>query len=470
MNPGGTGSGGLLDASLIARIWSAPAACSDAITGALLPARLCRDPLMPLLMCAGAIALLALAYRTENPLLLVGFMLYAIGCAAPHFGLLFLPAMAIFTPRIALSPLGDELLYLRLDHLACAGMLLAVLRATWGQPHRNTPHRHALRPAPFHRALLLFLCAVTLSALAGLAQGTLLHAAGPLLYLANLYYVALVLILAHTLAPSLDDSALYAWLLPVIAAACCGISESIYPLEDLPAGAYRTFERGWVDGAANHFAGSFVFGAAIGIALMRMQRWFALGLLTAIASVWALDGTGSKTGFAALLAVAATYAWLWLPRLRAPMLLCAALLLLLWGDDIFFRLSRPGSSFHDRMVAWKTALLAFRDYPLLGLGLAARHRSYYDSQYFQLLAECGLAGLLAFLCLLSTLLRALRPASGAAPDARLLQHGAIAATVGMGVHSIASVAFFITIIAVPFTWIVGLILARQGQRSCGGTP
>ena len=178
-------------------------------------------------------------------------------------------------------------------------------------------------------------------------------------------------------------------------------------------------------------------------------------------SVAALFGTHSREGFVALgvslsvLFLAQYPRWIWV---AVPAALAFAVLVL---PEWFYDLSRPGGSLFSRLVAWKSALSTFWERPLLGLGLGARHRSFYDNQYVMLVAEAGLVGFCAFVLWLATLVRQLywtwRGQGAGGP----LSLGILAGTLGIAVQSGAAICFMVTVIAGPLLWMAGYALSVE---------
>jgi O-antigen ligase len=116
---------------------------------------------------------------------------------------------------------------------------------------------------------------------------------------------------------------------------------------------------------------------------------------------------------------------------------------------------------YDRLVAWKSALSTVPDFPLIGLGAGARHRSYYDNQYVMTLAESGLLGLGALLILLLGLAATLAQARRA--WASPLGTGALAALAAVATHSMATGSLIVTMVGGPLFWVCG-VAARMGAR------
>lgn len=405
---------------------------------------------LPLLLAGGALLACAGAFTGNPPAALLG-LTFAGAALLPRQALLALPALFIWGPRLNLAAAGDEILFLRLDQAAVAGLL------AFAAFHP----RGALRSPPAHTAFLAFLIALALSVAVGLARGALTTPLSSLLYLGQWLEFYAVYVLAFSLGPRIQGAAVYAWALPLIALAAYGLAEAAWPYYEVPGVRYRTFERVWFPGQANHAAGLFALATVSGLALAATARYRALGLSLALLSTLALWPTGSRSGalawmagIGALLLIAAPPARWWLPPLGI-VALCA--IPAAWWQ----RFAMPGSSMYDRLVAWKSALSTVDTYPLFGLGAGARHRSYYDNHYLMTLAESGAVGLACLLLLLVGIARALGHAEGGNPWWRL---GALAGLAALSVHALATATFVVTLAAGPFFWYCGMVLAPADDQ------
>ena len=371
-------------------------------------------------------------------------VVFLLGLHRPVWTLALTPALLIWGPKLNLAVMGDEAFFFRLDQAAIAGMLVAAAI-------RN---REAPVSPPAHAALLLFLMALPLSVVAGVGQGTLETGASAVLYLGQWLTWYALLLAASTFGHALGGRAVYAWALPLIALAAYGLTESLWPLYAESGVRYRIFERGYFPGQANHVGGLLALATVTGLALARERRFRVLGFVLALGATAALPATGSRSGMVAWTAGIAAWLLLRRPALRwwLPPLGVAAFFAL--PPSLGYRLSAPGSSMYDRLVAWKSALSTLPDYPLLGLGAGARHRSYYDSQYLMTLAESGAVGLVLLLCFLVLLAVALNRsrALGQSP----LAAGATAGVVVLAVHGLATASLVVTLVGGPFFWLCGV--------------
>ncbi len=377
-----------------------------------------------------------------------------LAAAYPILGVALLPAALLWSPRIEVFGWSGENVFVRLDQCLVLGLLL----------HAALTKRLLPRDTPLLAWQALFLCACAASVTAGLLQDTLPSVGLAGLYLGQLLHLAILFAAAYAFAPRLGRWGVYAFVLPIIAAGAYGLAEQHNPYMHAETFAYRTFERGWFDGQANHFAGVFVLASAMGLALAALPRWRALGIATVVLSILGLAGTHSREGVVALGAALACLALIRWPRLWLLAALAALAAAIHVSGEPWHRASMPGGSLFDRLLAWKAGLSTLGQFPLLGLGLGARHRSYYDNQYVFLLAECGAMGLAAFAAWWACLGRALR--HGAAWDSLrgVLCAGALAGLGGMAVQGMAASCCIITVIAGPLYWLSGYALGLEEEN------
>jgi len=390
----------------------------------------------------------------------------------PRATLLLLPALFIWAPRLNLAVAGDEQLFVRLDQAALAGILSYIVLHPRGQ----------FRTPPAHTAFLAFLMILGASVVVGSLRGTLATPHSSLLYLGQwLEFYALYVVaysLAHRwnkqaetseepLAPSMFGRKagpvtwlVYAWALPLVALGVYGLAEHAWPYYEVAGVRYRTFERIWFPGQANHAGGLFALATATGLAMATQPRFRALGLCVAVLSTLALFPTGSRSGVVAWAAGLGALLLIYIPATRwwLPPLglvgLCAI------PTSWWRQMAVPGSSMHDRLIAWKSALSTVDSYPVLGLGAGARHRSYYDNHYLMTLSESGVTGLTLLALLLIFLALALAHGTSARFRMGWWQAGALAGLFALAIHALATATFIVTMVAGPFFWLCGIALAQ----------
>lgn len=407
-----------------------------------------------ILSSGGAITIaLAMIGGSSSSVALVAVFLLALH--APVLALGLTPALLLAGPKLPIAQVGDEMLFLRLDQAAIAGMVVACL------VRRERP----LRTPHCHNVLILFLGAIVASMITGVLQHTLTTPASAVLYLGQWITWYSLYVVAFNLAPHLGNRAVYAWALPLIALAAYGLAEYVWPYYENPGIRYRTFERGYFPGQANHAGGLFALATVTGVALMISSRHRLLGLVLAILPTLALVTTASRSGAVAWAAGLAALGLLYVPALRWWLPPGAVVGMAAVPTGIWYAWSAPGSSMYDRLVAWKSALSTVTDYPLLGLGAGARHRSFYDNQYFMTLAESGAVGLLLWLFFLMALTKALAHGRKESVAVRWMATGAVAALVVAATHGLATASFIVTLVAGPFFWLCGVTLGRVADRA-----
>ncbi len=375
-----------------------------------------------------------------------------VALTAPVPALAALPALFIWAPRLTLGQGGGEDIFLRLDQFVVAGLLL-----------RGLLHpAERLASPPANTAFLLFLTTIALSVTVGLVQGTLAAPVSALLYMAQWLEFYGLYVAAWNFAPRIQSLAPYAWALPLVALAGYGLAEYAWPCSEDPDVRYRTFERLLFPGQANHAAGLFALAVATGLGLALNPRFRALGIALAILSTLAIVPTGSRSGAVAWAAGIAAFMLIHVPAFRWWLLPLGVLGLAAVPGRFWAAHSAPGTSMHDRLVAWKSALSTLDLYPLLGLGAGARHRSYYDNHYLMTLAESGLVGMILLLILLFSLARALGHAS--TRTAGWPAAGALAGLAALVVHGLATATFIVTMTAGPLFWYLGVALNQREEN------
>ena len=401
---------------------------------------------------AAGVSVVALAVAPGSRLLVCALLLSAaVSYARPLVGVAGLPLALMWSPKVPLWIASGEGVFVRLDHAVVAGILLSMMS-------EKRPREGGMAVP-----LLLLLCALAASALAGILRGTAPAPMLTLLYLGQMCHLALVFVLAYHFGRHLGPPGAYAWALPLVALAMFGIVEALAPASSMPVHNDRTFERVWFHGQANHVGGLLAFGAAVGVALLREPRWRCLGATLALLACLALAGTRSREGMAALAAALWCLAFCRFPLAATAALVLAGLGLLMLPDQTWSGILSPGSSLYARVVHWKGALSSVTAHPVLGLGLGARHRQFYDNQYLMMLAEGGLLSLVAFAGWLAVLMRALWQGSGTRGLGGALCCGAFAGLVGVAVQSGAAVCFVVTILAGPVYWLAGYALSFQEE-------
>ena len=123
------------------------------------------------------------------------------------------------------------------------------------------------------------------------------------------------------------------------------------------------------------------------------------------------------------------------------------------------------SSSSARLSSWTSGLEAFTRHPFLGWGITGY--GFLDAQYFRVLVELGLIGLIAFAALLAATGRTFHLAFRRLSDPlhRGLALGMAAAFGGLVFHAIGANTFILIRIMEPFWLLTGLVLAAMSMEA-----
>ena len=123
-----------------------------------------------------------------------------------------------------------------------------------------------------------------------------------------------------------------------------------------------------------------------------------------------------------------------------------------------------------RLLSFGQALEGWRERPLLGWGVTGF--KFMDAQYARVLAETGVIGLVTFLWLVWSVLRAGLAARRTllVPEDRGLAVGFVAGTVGLLVHAIGSNTFVIVRIMEPFWLFAGIVTMLPTLQAAPTSP
>lgn len=373
---------------------------------------------------------------------------YALPVAAAYL----LPAALIWPLGIPLFQGAGESFMVSPAHLIVYG---AAIRLT----AQNREGRLEGSPLSPYAA---FLIAAAASIVVGLVRGTLSSIEWSAVYLAQLVFLAGAFLVALHYGARHPKASIYAWSIPVLAVAAYGVAEAQFPFEFTGPEPYRTYERFPFDGDANHIAGLLAVGFCFGLGLAMSRTHVVLGVALVGVCLAAIAGAHSQSGSLALLIGASVFFASIRPRVFlfvTPLALLLALTgLVVYWESVF----APGSSMYDRLLAWQSAMSSVADHPVLGIGLGARHRSFYDNQYVMFVAETGLGGLSLFCVWLAFLFRAIFQQTVTTDDRahQWIARGVLAGFVALVIQSGAASAFVVTAMAGPMYWIAGFVLAR----------
>jgi len=436
------------------RAWwnQAPVPCSLVETSAVFQMlhRLGHGPaLLVACLLAAAPTVTPLPWSTAGILLLAAATAYGL----PGIATATLPFFLLWAPKLSIAGTGNEVVFVRIDHALVLAILLRALQ------------EKTLRTDRVLLPIVAFIMATCVSIITGTLSGTLNGAVAALFYLIQLLYLSGIFIAASTYGTRFPKLGIYSWAYAILTITAYGIAEMIHPVEGVPDGVYRTYERFYFDGQANHVAGLLACGTVTGLALMKTARWRGLGLVLAISGPIAMLGTHSREGFIALAVMLASFVLLPRPRVFLTVLVVTMVAGVMTCGPVLNALAVPGSSFFDRVLNWHAALEAFSHHPLVGLGLGAWHRNSYDNQYIMWLTETGLIGTIVFALWILVLLRKFWQNRNQPGVAGALGVGAFCALAGISVQGLAAVVFIVTILAGPLYWLLGLACAHSETPS-----
>jgi hypothetical protein len=380
----------------------------------------------------------------------------------------------VFSPKLPLPWLSANPASLYLSDFALAAILLAALI-------RVSPPGLRRISSSLDTPILVYLIVAALSTIRGVLIHTidnplmgLFHFVKRIEYF-SIYYLALYHIVSkerakfHVLSILAAGSLLGAY----------GIYEHFHPLVFTPYSAYRIYERGWFQGQANHFAGLLLISICVAVSLALYSRTIFEKARYCLASLVMLPAFLWTYSRQAYLAGAAAIAGLIFLKKRRYLLTAALLLLAVFiscPPEIKQRIASIGyaiksenayySSWGGKLWAWRMELPDFLRYPVLGIGLGARHRAMYDSQYVMELCEAGLAGFLCFGWLILEVLRLLAQSWRRQTDAFIkgLSLGALAGFAGITLQAAASSLFIVTRVAGPLWFLVGIVAVFRDDR------
>ncbi|MDA1044266.1 MAG: O-antigen ligase family protein [Verrucomicrobia bacterium] len=333
-----------------------------------------------------------------------------------------------------------------------------------------------LQASPMDRFVALFLLVVAISIMRGTIIGTVATPLTAILYLMKIVQYFMTFYAVLSLVESRAD---IASLVRVMIA--CAMAVALYALLEYwrpfphPFHSaffyYRGFERGLYYREANHMAAFLMFSAALclGLTLEVRRRLVIAGLSVAfILMVVGMSLSYSRTAYVALasavaVAVALRYRWRgWVSTLiilsgcivfapsetqRRLLTLPAALI----GED---------SSMIDRFGRAQKALSVVPEFPLLGVGVGARNRAFYENVYVWLISEAGIIGLLLYLVIIVQLYVVAvavwrRHTEGWCRGFAL---GYVAGLTGLLMTGNTLVVFLLTRVATPFWFATGLLV------------
>jgi O-antigen ligase len=413
------------------------------------------------------------------PLLGVGaVLLFLAALLNAEAGLMILILSMLFSPEIPLGGAGGSGLegsrnvVLRSDDL-----VLLLVGFAWLARMAIYKDLGAVRRTHLNAAIAVFVSCCLVSTLLGIEAGRVSTLVG-LCYVAKyIEYFIIFFITVNYVRDDLQFRRLLAAVLATAALIC------VYGFWQIPSGVRPSAPFEGAHGEPNTLGGYLVliFCVACAIALSVPERpWRRRCTVLALACLPPLLATLSRSSWLALAAALLVLLGLSAARRRlaAAAIVGAALLFFLQPESVGERVAytfegqahgsvRIGSMHLDpsssaRISSWGDALHAFARHPVAGWGVTGY--GFLDAQYFRILVELGLVGLVAFLCLLGTTMRLFRVASvqASSPLHRGLAMGMTAALAALMVHAVGANTFMLIRIMEPFWLLTGLVVAAHG--------
>jgi len=374
---------------------------------------------------------------------------------------------ASFSFKIFIDNIGNESLFIKFDDIALIFLMLFSLIKIkeWKTTSLDLP-------------IIIFILFCIISIFRGILINSIPSLSISILYLLKIIHYLLLFYFMFNFLNKKEDALFYLRIVFITAVliGIYGIIEHFYRYPYYPFTYpffYRIYERGYFYYEAKHFAtylmfiSSLIFGLLVfnNKDLLKKVGLIAVFLLLCIPLFW----TYSRSTYIALVLSLLVISGM---RSKKVFTITAILFLL-------FLLFLP-PSIKDRIYSIKTALLSdnpysssfayrvqymryafetIKQYPLLGIGLAARNRVFYENQFIMFISEIGLLGLLPFMSIILIILKTAISLYKSAEDKLIkgFSAGYIGGLFGLLFESNALVVFLVSRIMIPF-WIITAIM------------
>jgi O-antigen ligase len=351
-------------------------------------------------------------------------------------------------------------------------LLLVIIGVAWLAKVSVHKQLGLILRTPLNTAIAVYAVVICSATMLGMAAGRVRPMLG-LLFVGKYleYFVIYFLVVNHTR----DRRALARML---ITAGATAVLVALVALVQIPSGERVTAPFEGPTGEPNTLGGYLVLMMAVvgGMALEAPRRAtrLALGALVALLAIPLLY-TLSRSSWLAVGATALVLLAVTRRRrlLLGVLILAASLLWLATPGEVVERVSYTFTEHREsvqvgavvldpsasgRIRSWVEVFEGFSRLPLLGHGVTGY--GFIDAQYFRILAETGLLGLLAFGGMIFLLARHTWRASSTltSPLWRGMSAGFLAAVAGLLVHAVGANTFVIVRIMEPFWLFAGLVM------------
>lgn len=412
---------------------------------------------------------------------ILGFLPSVTGSRAgrPAARMAVLAACAVVPVLSALYPkwqlvYGRDPLFIRPeDPVVLLLLLMTIARGRW-------------RPTALDLRVLLFLLACSLSIITGFVVGTMQRPVFSLLYLFKLIEYFAIGYIALNWIDSEDDARglLRVIVYTVTAVAVFGVVESAAPYAYSRYDSnfvYRAYERGLYDRDANHMAAFLMLGSAVALGLGSRVRGpcgraalLGAGVIALVAIAFTYSrGAYLACGLATLVVVLMSPFRIRALAVMAGLVVMAVIFapadMMRRAESIAWAWLGQEHSMGIRAAHYQLALQTFANHPLLGVGLAAEARVFYENTYMMLLAETGVLGFGAFGLIMSALAWAAIDLyrTSTVPWVRGFAAGYLAGLTGLLVLGCTLVVFVLSRVAPTFWLLSGVLLWLRSVRVTG---
>jgi hypothetical protein len=412
----------------------------------------------------------------DSPLLIgAALVLFLLAFARTEFALYVMVFSMLLSPEITASAGG--LAERREFTLRTEDFVLLVIGFSWFAKTAVNKELGLVAKTPLNRPIIAYIAVNLMATLLGYLMGSVQTAAGYFYVLKYIEYFVVYFMVVNNLR---DRD--HAWRLLTAALVTAAIV-SVIGLTQIPSGERVSAPFEGEAGEPNTLGGYLLFMMAIagGIALETTRlsvraRCAALVGLMAVPFAFTLSRAsyiGVIPAFVALLAL--TTRRRALIAIVLLVVVCSPLLMLVAPTSVVnrvlytfepeanqptVRLGKVGldPSTSARILSLQQAFWGWLERPLLGFGVTGF--GFMDAQYARVLVETGIIGLLCFVWLLWSVLKAARAAHRTMVDPldRGLVMGFIAGTFGLLAHAIGSNTFIVIRIMEPFWLVAGIVI------------
>ncbi len=427
--------------------------------------------------CAAALCVGWMAGRAPLvvPFIVVaGLVVFAVAFLKTELAVHILILSMLLSPEIAVggSIGGSGMEGARSAVVRIEDLLLVVMGVAWLARISVFKELGLVLKTPLNAIIGLYALVITISTLVGVSAGRVSPAMG-LLFVGKYleYFVIYFLVVNHARSRRSLDRML-------ITAGVTALAVALIAMAQIPTGERVSAPFEGERGEPNTLGGYLVLMMCVlgGMALeapRRKTRWLlaAAVAMLAVPLLYTLSRSSWMAATAsALVLLVMSRQW----RRLLPVLAVGGILLVAFiPKEVVDRAGYTFSTHRESVVvgdvaldsstsarirSWSEALTDSASHPFLGHGVTGYH--FIDAQYFRILAETGLIGLVVFLALIYQLYRRTRESSLRLSDPMLrgLCTGFLAALAGLLVHAFGGNTFIIVRIMEPFWLVAGLVM------------